>query len=173
MHRMWTRRVLYPALLLLLFAQRPAILAAGAAESVRERFLGTWRLVAIENISKEGKVTYPDFGPHAVGYLIYSPQGRMCAALMNPDRPQWKEPRQVTEKEKIALFDSFYAYCGKYEIKEAEHVMMHLPEVALTPDYVRSLQPRPYSFDGDRLTFSGPDSGPQGGTYKVVWEKVK
>ena len=167
------RRFVYALLPLLLLTQRPAAPQARSAESIRQRFLGTWRLVVDENISKDGKVTYPDFGPHGIGYLIYAPDGHMCVGLMNPDRPKWKEPRNATEKEKIILFDSFYAYCGRYEIREAEHVMVHLPELASTPDYVNSTQPRPYTFDGDRLTFSGPDTSPQGGTFRITWEKVK
>jgi hypothetical protein len=173
MNRLWTRAAVYAALVVILFSQRPAGVEAGAAEAVRQRFLGTWRLVVDENISKDGKVTYPDFGAHAVGYLMYASDGHMCAGLMNPDRPQWKEPRAPTEKEKIRLFDSFYAYCGRFEINEAEHVMMHLPELASTPDFVNSRQARPYSFEGNRVTFSGPDPTPQGGTYRIVWEKVK
>jgi len=172
MSRVWTKRILYAALALLFLGQHPGVVQARAAQSVRERFVGTWRLVVDENISREGKVTYPDVGPHGVGYLIYAPDGHMCVGLMNPDRPKWKEPREPTEKEKIALFDSFYAYCGRYEINEAEHVMMHLPEMASTPDYVNSKQPRPYSFEGDRVTFSGPELAPQGGTYRIVWQKV-
>ena len=173
MARCFLRRGLYAFVLLILLGQRPEALEAGATESIRQRFIGTWRLVIDENISKDGKVSYPDVGPHGVGYLIYSPDGHMCVGLMNPDRPKWKEPRDATEKEKILLFDSFYAYCGKYEIREAEQVMIHLPELASTPDYVNSTQPRPYTFEGNRMTFTGPDTSPQGGTFKIVWEKVK
>jgi hypothetical protein len=173
MNRLWTRAVAYAALAVIFLGQRPGAVEAGATESIRQRFVGTWRLVVDENISQDGKVTYPDFGPHGLGYLIYAPDGYMCVGLMNPDRPKWKEPREATEKEKIQLFDSFYGYCGKYEIKEAEHMMLHLPELASTPDFVNSMQRRPYTFEGDRLTFSGPDPSPQGGTYRVVWEKVK
>lgn len=158
---------------MLLFCQRPAVVQAQAPQSVRERFVGAWRLVVDENISRDGKVTYPDLGPHAVGYLIYSPGGHMCVGLMNPERPKWKEPREATDKEKIALFDSFYAYCGKYQINESGRTMIHLPELASTPDFVGSRQPRPYSFEGNRLTFSAPDTSPNGGTYRIVWEKVQ
>lgn len=168
------RRLLFVLLPLILLAQRPAVPQARTESSIRQRFIGTWRLVSNENISAKGEVTIATLtGPHGVGYLIYDPSGHMCVGLMNPDRPKWTEPRDPTEKEKILLFDAFYAYCGKYEIKEAEHLMIHLPELASTPDYVNSVQPRPYTFDGDRMTFSGPETRPQGGAWKIVWEKVK
>lgn len=171
MPKLFARR-LVASLLLILFSQGPVMPQTKTTEGDRQRFIGTWRLVTDENI-KDGKVTYPDFGPRGVGYLIYSPDGHMCVGLMNPDRPKWKQPRDASDKEKILLFDSFYAYCGTYEIREAEHLMIHRPELASTPDYVDSVQPRPYTFDGDRVSFSGPETSPRGGTFHIVWEKAK
>ena len=173
MEKMITRRLLYALLPLVLLAQRPAVPQEKTDSSLRQRFIGTWRLVSEENISADGKVSFdPVSGPHGVGYLIYDPNGHMCVGLMNPDRPKWTEPKDLTDKEKIALFDSFYAYCGRYEIKEKEHIMMHLPELASTPDYVGTDQPRPYTFDGDRMTFAGKDTR-KGGSWRITWEKVQ
>lgn len=167
MERAMARRLLYTLLPLILIAQSPARPQVKADSGDRQRFIGTWRLISEENISDSGKVSFdPVSGPHGVGYLIYAPDGHMCVGLMNPDRPNWTEPKEPTDKEKIALFDSFYAYCGRYEVHEAEHVMMHLPELASTPDYVHYHQPRPYKFDGERLTFTGknPATGGVGTT---------
>ena len=50
----------------------------------------------------------------------------MCAQLMNPDRPAWMEAGHPTDAEKTSAFDGFFAYCGKYEVDEAKHVMIHL-----------------------------------------------
>lgn len=175
MTRSLPRPMLYALLPLVLLLQRPAAPQAKSDSSARQRFIGTWRLVSEQNISEKGEVTFdPVTGPHGIGYLIYDPSGHMCVGLMNPDRPNWTEPKQPTDKEKIALFDSFYAYCGRYEVHEAAQVMMHLPELASTPDYVHNDQPRPYKFDGDRLTFTGKNTATEGGgNYKIVWEKVK
>jgi hypothetical protein len=81
--------------------------------------------------------------------------GRMCAQLMNPDRPAWMEAGHPTDAEKTSAFDGFFAYCGKYEVDEAKHVMIHLPEVASWPGFVGSNRHRPYTFSdsGDLLTF--------------------
>jgi hypothetical protein len=175
MQKKLSRRFLLLLLSMVLLAQRPAVPQAKTTGGDRQRFVGTWRLVSAENISEQGKVTFdPVAGPHGVGYLIYAPDGHMCVGVMNPDRPNWTEPKEPTDREKIALFDSFYAYCGRYEVHEAEQVMMHLPELASTPDYVHNDQPRPFKFDGDRLTFAGKNTATErGGTYKIVWEKVK
>ena len=56
--------------------------------SVRERFLGTWELLSTEYRYTDGRRRpYPHVGPHGKGYLMYALDGRMCAQLMNPDRP--------------------------------------------------------------------------------------
>jgi len=173
--RLMKRRILFVMVAVILLTQNPAPRQVKADSGDRQRFVGTWRLVSEENISDSGKVSFdPVSGPHGVGYLIYAPDGYMCVGLMNPDRPNWTAPKEPTEKEKILLFDSFYAYCGKYEVHETEHVMMHLPELASTPDYVANKQPRPYKFDGDRMTFTGKNTATEGGgNYKIVWEKLK
>jgi len=144
--------------------------------SVRERFLGTWELLSTEYRYTDGtRRPYPDVGPHGKGYLMYALDGRMCAQLMNPDRPAWKEARHPTDAEKISAFDGFFAYCGKYEVDEAKHVMIHLPEVALWPGFVGSKQPRPYTFSdsGDLLTFSDKETDEPGAeSYSITWKKV-
>jgi hypothetical protein len=152
--------------------------------SVRERFLGTWELVSTEYRYTDGaRRPYPDVGPHGKGYLMYALDGQVCAQLINPDRPAWKETGHPTDAEKISASGGFFAYCGKYERDEAKHVMMRLPDVASWPGFVGSKQPRPYTFSdsGDLLTFSGKDlltfSGkeidePGAESYSITWRKM-
>jgi len=143
---------------------------------VRERFLGTWELVSAEYRYADGtRRPYPDVGPHGKGYLMYAADGHMCAQLMNPDRPAWKEAGHPTDAEKISAFDGFFAYCGKYEVDEAKHVMIHFPDVASWPSFVGSKQPRPYTFSdsGDLLTFSSKETQEPGAeSYSITWRKT-
>jgi hypothetical protein len=167
------RPILFALLLIALFLQSSAGPRANADDGDRQRFIGAWRLVSDQSTLANGKIAY-EYGPRAVGYLVYDPSGHMCVGLMNPERPKWTAPKKLMDQEKILMFDSFYAYCGKYEVNEAEHVMMHLPELASTPDYVNSHQPRPYTFEGDRVTFTGKNAPFEGGgTWKIIWEKAK
>ncbi len=48
--------------------------------------IGTWRLISWENRSLDGQISYP-LGQDAVGYLLYTPDGYMCVAIMRPNRP--------------------------------------------------------------------------------------
>ena len=73
------------------------------AVSVRERFVGT-RGTCVHGASLHGWDA-----AHGKGYLTYGLYGRMCAQLMNPDRPAWKEAGHPTDAEKIPAFDGFFA----------------------------------------------------------------
>jgi hypothetical protein len=93
---------------------------------------------------------------------------------MNPDRPKWKDKDNPTEEEKALAMSGFTAYCGRYEIDEAHHVMFHHPEVAWMPNYVGTRQERPYKLDGDILTFSNKVEGQPGiAGWTITWRKLR
>ena len=145
------------------------------ASSVRSRFIGTWKLVGAWEKLKDGTTRpYKDLGPKGQGYLMYSADGHMCAQLMNPDRPRWSDP--PTAEQKVASVDGFVGYCGRFEIDEANHVMVHYPEVAWKPNYVGTRQARPYTFEGDHLVYSAHtprDGAPEVEQWRIEWEKVE
>ena len=145
------------------------------AASVRARFIGTWRLVSARETLKDGTVRpYKNLGPKGQGYLMYSADGHMCAELMNPERPRWDTP--PTAQQKAASLEGFVAYCGRFEVDAAKHLMTHYPEVAWKPNYVGTKQVRPYSFEGEHLVYSArtpPDGEPEVVEWRIEWEKVR
>ncbi len=109
-----------------LAASLGVVLATSAAQTfrstgqtlLRAQLVGTWELVSTEDHLKDGSTrAYPDVGPHGKGFLIYTADGYMCAQLMNPDRPRWKDEGQPTDAEKISAYDGFSSYCGPYEVE--------------------------------------------------------
>jgi hypothetical protein len=68
---------------------------------------------------------------------------------VNTDRPAWKDPDQPTDAEKIAYYDTFIAWCGTYKLDSASSTVTHSPELAWTPSYVGSTQPRPFRLEGN------------------------
>jgi hypothetical protein len=143
--------------------------------SVRSQLVGTWKLVSTEEHLKDGTTrSYPDLGPQGKGFLIYTADGYMCAQLMNPDRPKWKDENNPTDAEKISAFDGFTSYCGKYEVRESERAVYHLPETAWMPAFVGTKQQRPYTLRGDVLTFAAKATDEPGvESYVIVWRKVR
>jgi len=153
-----------------------AVSAFSQTESeVRDRIVGTWKLVSAEHIMKDGTIRpYPTYGAHGKGFLMYQRDGYMCADLVNPDRPKWIDPVHTTPEEKVAAADGSFAYCGRYEIDTMQKQLIHLPEVATNPGYVGSRQVRPYVFEGARLVLSDVEKDdPAVARWKIVWEKVQ
>jgi len=116
------------------------------------QLLGTWKLVSIEDTMSDGKVQPPaQYGPHPHGFIMYRPDGYMCATIVNSDRPAGKDPAKPTDAEKVAYYDSFLAYCGRFKLDSASSTVTHFPEVAWSPSFVGSTQPRPFRLEGNRL----------------------
>lgn len=149
--------------------------AQSSVEEVKQKIVGTWKIVSSQQMLKNGKKSFdPVLGPRGMGYLIYSADGHMCAELMNPDRPSWKDNRKPTDQEKLTAFDGFFAYCGRYEIDAEKHFLVHLPDVSMTQDYIGTRQIRPYRFEGTRMILGDKSKDdPEVESWQIVWEKVK
>ena len=79
--------------------------------------VGAWRFESTLQRLTDGTVRpSPLYGPNGVGYLIYSASGQVCAMLANPSRERWSSEDAPTEKDLRAAFESFVAYCGRYEV---------------------------------------------------------
>jgi hypothetical protein len=140
------------------------------------QLLGTWKLVSIEDTTKDGKVQpSSQYGPHPHGFIMYQPDGYMCATIVNGDRPVWKDPAKATDAEKIAYYDSFIAYCGTFKLDSATSTVTHFPEVAWTPSYVGSAQPRPFRLEGNRFIITATRGlvNPEIQKRVLVWERAK
>lgn len=138
------------------------------------QLVGSWRLVSVEVTLKDETVKPDDrFGPHARGYIMYEPDGHMCAEIMNPDRGAWKNPNKPTDEEKIAAFDGFIAYCGTYKLDAEHSTVTHYPEVAENPPYVGSTQPRPFKIEGKRLIITPASTDPNVAKLVLIWERAE
>src|SRR5689334_1337052 len=90
--------------------------AAALSQTLRERLVGTWRLVAArQRLSDGSERPDPEPGAHGIGYLMYDATGHMCVVLANPDRPKWTSPGAPTDAEVRSAFEGVVAYCGTYE----------------------------------------------------------
>ncbi len=149
--------------------------------SIRDYFLGAWKLVSTEYKYSDGHTTpYPDLGRDATGFLMYTSSGHMCAQLMKSGRPRWSEADTPTAPEAASALDGFISYCGAFEIRENKHIMIHHPETASSPNYLGTTQERPYHLVGqDRFFFRGAGTEKQKDgtevpvTWTITWERLK
>lgn len=163
------------AFFLIGFALCAASTFAQTEMEIRNRIVGTWTLVSMEQVMKDGTTRpFPSFGPHAKGFLMYQAEGYMCGEIVNPDRPKWADPARITPKEKLAAAEGAFAYCGRYEIDVKRERIVHLPEVATDAGYVGSRQIRPYRFESGRLILSDVEKDdPSVSRWKLTWEKAQ
>lgn len=159
------------ALCLLVVCRRHAF---GQSESeVRNRLIGTWKLVSTVETLKDG-TTRETFGPHGQGFLMYEADGYMCANEVNPDRAKWADTERPTKEEALAAGNSTFAYCGRFQIDAQKSQVIHLPEVATDPGFVGTRQIRPYHFEADKLILSDAvKDDPEVVSWKIVWQKAK
>ena len=137
-----------------------------------EEFIGTWKLISFE-MRSDDQVTYP-LGKDPIGYLIYSSEGYMSAALMASKRRRFSsmDLLKATTEEIVAAAGTYIAYCGKYEVTKDK--VAHLVEVSLFPNWVGEKQERFYKFEGDKLTLSTPPMilGGKQQTGYLVWKRI-
>lgn len=131
---------------------------------------GTWHLLAWE-IETEGRMTHP-FGPDATGVLHYTDDGGMAVCIARADRPKWSSgtPRNAPDGERLAAFESFFHYAGRWRIEDrnGQAVVVHSVTHSLNPDFVGSEQVRDVGLDGDTLTLSARE-GPR--LHRLRWRR--
>ena len=165
--------------LALLFCHLPLVLLFasknGKNESPQSKFVGTWKLVSIAAQYADGRILEdPDFGPNAKGYLFYAASGHMCVQLMNPNRFDWRNPANPTEREAKAGVAGYGAYCGTYEVHENESVVIDHKELSLVPNAVTTSVARKFSFQGNRLILRAVENTQNARQleFTLTWERV-
>ncbi|MEU4411344.1 lipocalin-like domain-containing protein [Streptosporangium sp. NPDC023963] len=115
--------------------------------------VGAWHLVEWRIVGADGRVSHP-FGTDAVGLLCYTPDGHMSVTIARAGRAPLPGagPRQAPPEALAEAFTSFFAYAGRYEVRDG-HVA-HDVEVALNPAFAGTVQVRELNADGDRLVLA-------------------
>jgi len=143
-------------------------------ETLRQRLIGTWRLIAVVNEDLETGKKSDYFGPNPQGYINYGPDGRMIVINARSDRPRPKGPTPTAE-EAAALFHGLLAYAGTYTVHGNE--ITHHVDISWNEAWTGTRQVRIARFEGNRVHLSTkPTLDPVNGRLSVrtmTWEKVK
>ena len=85
-------------------------------------FIGTWKLISLVFQDADGAISHP-YGLNPPGYIFYTADGYVSVAFMCADRPPYQsQDLSGTQEEKLLAVDTFFAYCGKYEVQKNEVV---------------------------------------------------
>ena len=138
----------------LLFSPMPA---STAADSIRDKAIGTWKLISVETLRTNGQVLNIWMGLHPIGLIIYQPNGYMAVQIMHDPRPTFSESRVTgTSDELRNAYFGYYAYWGTYTIDEAASTIEHKIQSSLWPEEVGSTRKRTLRFDGTKLVLTTP-----------------
>jgi hypothetical protein len=172
--------VVSPGLVLLLGLSSAAIqvgppnrpsAATASQVALKDRFVGTWKLVSIEQRSAGGELVSPPAGSMAnrTGYIIYDPAGYMAVSIMPVGRKKYAGP-QPTEEEAKAAITGYAAYFGTFTIDGAAGTITHHLHGSLNPG-MASEQRRFFEFSGNRLTLKPPPAA-SGNQSQLTWERM-
>ena len=121
---------------------------------LREKILGTWRLVSyVEQDERGGPVTFP-LGRDAAGLIMYTTDGYMSAQLMRSGRHDYDQPDigGGTIQQAAAAAEGYLAYSGPYDVDEAASIVHHRVAVSLLPNWLETVQIRHGSLKDNQLT---------------------
>ena len=96
---------------------------------VTKRFIGTWKLVAVERFGPNGELlpalAPPAFGsPNPTGFLVYDAAGYMGVTIMQSGRQRFAGARPTPDEAKAAL-RSYTSYCGTFSVDAAVAALLH------------------------------------------------
>ena len=111
--------------------------------------LGVWQLLTYLVEVKESGESFPPMGQKPMGYVIFTPEGRLSFTLSAEGR----QPA-TTDQERAALLSSVIAYTGSYRLEGNRWITQ--VDVAWNPEWVGTEQTRYFQVEADRLTVTTP-----------------
>lgn len=142
---------------------------------VKNRFVGTWKLVSIERFGSNGDLLLapapPSFGSlNPIGAIVYDAAGYMGVTIMQRGRQKFAGAQPTPEEAKAALL-SYTSYFGTFSVNEADGVVTHHVQGSLNPNNTGIDQKRLFELSGSRLILK-PPRGATGIQAKLTWERM-
>jgi len=160
------------ALLLIAFSLSPHRATAGDERSLREKLVGTWKIVSVDNTRPDGSVKQI-FGPHPKGIAVFDSGGNTAIVLMRSGRPKFAANNRDlgTAEEFKATVQGTHAYFGTYSVIEPEKTLVFHVEGNTFPNQEGVDTRRIISIEGDEFRWITPDPS-VGGRSEAVWKRV-
>jgi Lipocalin-like domain len=142
--------------------------------------LGTWSLVRWEISYADKRPSSFPYGQDATGLIVYSNDGWMSACISAPQRARLSSDsvRSAPVEERLAAFESYFQYSGRYLIEEGTTGLQVVHDVShsLNPNFVGSRQIRKVDFDEQgNLMLSASDRVPASDVlrhHRLIWRRT-
>lgn len=156
----------------------PAALAAGVAEAratgLRQRLLGSWRLiepVTVDKATGQTSLWNGRPGPYT-GMIVYLANGMMSVHIGSARAATTTPWESLTDAERCTAANTWYGYFGRYELDEAKSQVRHILTGSLQPDETGRTLVRNLKLDGNQLTITTVVP-PEAKTYnRLTWERI-
>jgi Lipocalin-like domain len=133
--------------------------AAFAEQSLKDKVVGTWKIISWESQRPSGQIANIWMGLHPTGLIIYQPNGYVSVQVMADPRPTFAQNPATSpppyDEFRNAYF-GYYAYWGTYTINDAGNGVVHNVEGSERPGEVGKKYPRSISIDGTKLVITTP-----------------
>jgi len=149
-----------PATLLFLIAMALAQGSSSHADTLpaRDRFVGAWRLAALEEPDSNGILHQAD----CTGLLVYTRDGHMSVQVMYRNAQMGGQAGPVQYAQ-----GGYEASFGRYEIKDAHTFIFHV-EGAMVRNLIGKDLPRAYQFSTDQLIITSANPNEH---WRVTWQR--
>ena len=153
----------------ILIAMASSVLADDA--ELRQKIVGTWKLVSVVYEDQVTKERTPVLGEHPRGRQIATADGRWLALVTAENRPV-----PTNEAERARALQSMIAYTGRYRVEDGKVITK--VEAAWNEAWVGGEQTRFIRFEADRLFIESPPMPHPNVNNKVVkviviWDREK
>ena len=150
------------------------VLPATILAQSKDPLVGTWKLVSATDTTDKG-TTKEAFGKDPVGFLTYTPDGRMSAIIAFGGRKSLSVSDYIAApaQERAEAFSTFSAYAGSY--KHTGNTVVHHVEVAALQNRVNTDLTRTIvKLDQNHLILRTPPylKGGIAVNTELVWERL-
>jgi hypothetical protein len=159
------RKIIAPGVVALLFVMAAlwGSTPAGGQDrdksaEVPERFIGAWRLVALDVVDADGRVHRGD----STGMFVFTREGRLAVQVM--DRTPQAAPPAGSEQYSRGGYEATF---GRFEVDERTHTFTYYVEGSLVRALVGKALARAYEFKGNQLIVRSTNPAER---WRAVWE---
>ena len=131
----------------ILIAMASAVFADDA--ELRQKIVGTWKLVSVVYEDQATKERTPVLGEHPRGRQIATADGRWLALVTAENRPV-----PTNDTERARALQTMISYTGRYRVEDGKVITK--VEAAWNEAWVGGEQTRFIRFEGDRLFIESP-----------------
>jgi hypothetical protein len=150
------------------------VVAQQPAKTLTEQFVGTWTLVEVFYTTQDG-TRVDSLGSDPKGRLRLDADGTFTLQIMRSGLPKFKSNNreQGTEEENRAVVQGTISYFGTYSVNEKDKIFAVHIEACSYPNFEGADQQRPFTLQGDILTFTNKNSSVAGSSVQQTWRRIK